>query len=203
MYHCITCVLDYTFFYTCFDVVYYFCTGHPPVEGSVNNKPTNHSDKPVTAQHITTHQDEFIDTIKSERCRLLKRIPKDSRILAAEKLSTILERIITKPDDAMLWLSLLRFSHACLAVPGGRGGRRHLSSLAAKVNKALDAYLLSTTQILQPVLHVRKRGPSTTDNIAARISEKLNDGASEEPSVWQPVKTRWLHTTKIHWLLYV
>ena len=113
-------------------------TGHPPVEGSVNNKPTDHSDKPVTAQHITAHQDEFIDTIKSERCRLLKRIPKASRILAAEKLSTILDRIITKPDDSMMWLSVLRFSHACLAVPGGRGGRRHLSSLATKVNKALD-----------------------------------------------------------------
>ena len=73
-------------------------TGHPPVEGSVNNKLTDHGDKPVncqpvTAQHIAAHQNEFIDTIKSERCRLLKRIPKASRILAAEKLSKILDRM--------------------------------------------------------------------------------------------------------------
>ena len=174
------CVLTIPQFYECRSHTpawpWLSSTGHPPVKGSVNNKLTDHSDTPVTAQHVTAHQDEFIDTIKSERCRFLKRIPKASRILAAEKLSTILDRIITKPDDSMLWLSILRFSRACLAVPGGRGGRRHLSSLAAKVNKALDAYLISTTQILQPVLHVRKSGPSTTDNIAARISEKLNDG---------------------------
>ena len=62
-----------------------------------------------------------------------------------------------------------------MPVPGARGGKRHISSLASKVNKALDAYL-STTQSPQPVHQSNTRRASTTDNIAARISEKLDDG---------------------------
>ena len=60
--------------------------------------------------------EDLIDVIRAERCRVLKRIPKASRIPAAEKMSAILERIIANPDEPTLWSDLLRFTHACLAV---------------------------------------------------------------------------------------
>ena len=154
-------------------------TGHLPVDGSVNNKIIESSNdtqanKHSVATHVTTDSQELIDVIRSERCRLIKRIPKASRTSTADKLSTILDRIITDPDDPAL--CLLRFSHACLAVPGGRGGKRHLSSLAAKVNKALDAYLSTTYDLPQQTQQFKLQRKSTTNNMTARISEKLEDG---------------------------
>jgi hypothetical protein len=120
-------------------------------------------------------QEDIIDTIKAERCRLLKRIPKASRALAADKLATVLSRIIAKSDDKVAWCDLLRFSYACFAVPGGRAGKRHQQSLTAKVNIALNAYP-NISQRPQSNQQPRRRRVGNADNIAARISEKLEDG---------------------------
>ena len=102
------------------------CAGNgcPPVDGSVNvgGRRSETSSSQSTAQLLSGDTPELIDVLRSERCRLLKRIPKASRSLAADKLSTLLERIVADPDDTQRWNDLLRFSHACLGVPGGRGG---------------------------------------------------------------------------------
>jgi hypothetical protein len=120
--------------------------------------------------------EDLIDAIKAERCRVLKRIPKASRIPAAEKMSAILERIIANPDEPTLWSDLLRFTHACLAVPGRRGGKRHLSSLTSQVNNALDAYPSAMRQMKLSKQSNGHRPIASVDKITARISEKLEEG---------------------------
>jgi len=120
-------------------------------------------------------REDIIDTIKAERCRLLKRIPKLSRTIADDKLATVLSRIIVKSDDRMAWRDLLLFSYACFAVPGGRAGKCHHQSLTAKVNNALNAFP-NISQYPQSNEQPRRRRVGNVDNFAARISEKLEDG---------------------------
>ena len=151
-------------------------TGCPPLEGSV-------SCKQVISNEITTvfpiatgdHHKDLIDTIRSERCRLLKRIPKASRALAADKLATVLAHIITNSEDTLAWGDLLRFSYACFAVPGGRGGKRHHQSLTTKVNNTLNAYPNISPRI-QSIQQPIRRRVGIVYKFASRISEKLEDG---------------------------
>ena len=58
----------------------------------------------------------------SSSARVLKRIPRASRHLAATKLAAILDVVVEK-NDATSWNRLLRFSSRCLTLPkrGGRG----------------------------------------------------------------------------------
>jgi len=155
-------------------------TGRQPVEGSICLKdPDLNATQPTTfiASANDNSQQDLLHSITSERCRVLKRIPKASRALAAEKLSAVLSRIVANPEDFSSWNDLLRFSFACLAVPGGRGGKHHQSNLTSKVNTALNAYpdrpVSCSSQLNK---QFSKRSATTTDNIASRISEKLEEG---------------------------
>ena len=150
-------------------------TGCPPIEGSVSCKQAVSSEITTTAIATGNHQEDLIDIIRAERCRLLKRIPKASRALAADKLATVLARIIAKSDDTTAWSDLLRFSYACFAVPGGRAGKRHHQCLTAKVNNSLNAYP-NISQRSQSNRQPSRRRFGNAYNIAARISEKLEDG---------------------------
>ena len=71
-------------------------------------------------------------SVISSRAKLLKYVPKASRMLAADKLSSILQSVIDNPDDIKTWKQLLRFGNCCFKVPGDRGGKHHRSSLASK-----------------------------------------------------------------------
>jgi len=82
----------------------------------------------------------LFESVVEARCRVLKHIPKASRSLAAEKLASLLERLISTPDNIELWSQLLRFENSCFRVPGERGGKRHLSSLASQVNRAISDF---------------------------------------------------------------
>ena len=62
--------------------------------------------------------------------KILKRILRSSRELAATKLAAILEAVIVE-NDVTTWMRLLNFPGRCLRVPM-RGGRR--CSLARQVN---------------------------------------------------------------------
>ena len=66
-------------------------------------------------------------------CKVLKRIPRASRMPAANKLATILDDIVRRNDDAS-WDRLFRFCYRCLRVLK-RGGHRR--SLAGEVNLLL------------------------------------------------------------------
>ena len=66
--------------------------------------------------------------------RVLKRVPRASRHLAATKLARILEDVAEKNDSGS-WSRLFKFGRRCLAVPR-RGGRRR--KLASAVNAKLQ-----------------------------------------------------------------
>ena len=72
------------------------------------------------------------DVIQS--VRVLKRVPRASRHLAATKLARILEDVSEKNDSGS-WSRLFKFGRRCLAVPR-RGGRRR--KLASAVNAQLQ-----------------------------------------------------------------
>ena len=84
--------------------------------------------------------DSLMQVITSFRCRILKRIPRGSRTLAAEKLSSVLIEINSNPESVNAWNELLVFGKACLQVPGQRGGKRHAEKLTSKENQALAAF---------------------------------------------------------------
>ncbi len=152
-------------------------SGQPPVDGSVTCKQSEAEVKitqETSGDCLDPHQ--LIHILKADRCRVLKRLPKASRSLAAGKLATLLARIVASPDELMAWSDLMRFSFTCFAIPGGRGGKRHLSSLTSKVNRALRAYPLVIERTTPSVNRTDKTRPSTKDNLAARISEKLEEG---------------------------
>ena len=71
--------------------------------------------------------------LRPSSVRIVKRIPRASRHLAAIKLAGILDEVTDK-NDITSWTRLSTFSSRCLAVPK-RGGRRR--SLATAVNAQL------------------------------------------------------------------
>jgi hypothetical protein len=119
---------------------------------------------------------DLIDAIKSVKCRVLKRIPKGSRMRAADKFASIVGRIVAEPDNLSAWRDLLLFGYSCLGVPGQRGGKRHHSSLASKINAAIDAYPSVVRKPAPATASRAARKQTGVNNIAARVSEKLEEG---------------------------
>jgi len=69
----------------------------------------------------------------------------------------------------------LLFSYTCLGVPGQRGGRRHKSSLATRVNKAVSDFP-TVVQSSQGDRRQKLSASRSTSNFAARVSSKLEEG---------------------------
>ena len=100
--------------------------------------------------------------------------PKRHEYRRKKKLAEALRQIVADPDCVEKWRHLLTFSFSCFGIPGQRGGKRHLSSLASKVNAAIANFPAVSTPPVQQQKVVKTRPPS--DNIAARVSAKLEDG---------------------------
>ena len=100
--------------------------------------------------------------------RILKRIPRASRHLAATKLAEILDDVTDK-NDLGSWFRLSRFSSRCLAVPK-RGGRRR--SLAAAINMQLREELDAPIQPPRQLSASR----DVLSSLARRVSSKLEEG---------------------------
>jgi len=161
-------------------------TGQLPVDGSIASSQHSKSAlQPSTSSNSvgdTTNCSEVLQTstnimdlLNMNRRRVLKRVPRSSRVPAANKLADLLHEVTSDPDAVDKWVNLLLFTYSCLCVPGQRGGKRHLSSLASKVNKAIASFPavslpLSTTQ------HKTTKQRRPLDNLAARVSGKLEDG---------------------------
>jgi hypothetical protein len=82
----------------------------------------------------------LLDSVVKARLQMLKYIPKASRVLAAAKLSTVLDRVAADPSCIDAWRQLLLFACSCFGV-SAHGGKKHPSSLATKVNNLLSDYL--------------------------------------------------------------
>ena len=117
-------------------------------------------------------------SVLSSRAKLLKYIPKASRMLAADKLSNTLQSVIDKPDDIKTWKQLLRFGNCCLKVPGDRGGKRHRSSLASKVNHSLANFESNdgSQQITQPPSKIFNRRSEDFVLCRSEVNQQITVG---------------------------
>jgi hypothetical protein len=84
-------------------------------------------------------------------------------------------RIRYNPNSNKISEFWLLFGFVCLAVPGQRGGRRHSSKLAAKLNSIISDHPANMEDVshLQPPQQHRRNGHSS---LADRVSARLEDG---------------------------
>ena len=109
--------------------------------------------------------------LRPSSVRIVKRIPRASRHLAATKLAGILGEVTDK-NDISSWTRLSTFSSRCLALPK-RGGQRR--SLATAVN----AQLRDESELPTQPPHQSSEPRVTRDplsNLAKRVSSKLEEG---------------------------
>ena len=136
-----------------------------------NSSVTNHRcpqmEAPPNSSYTTASTAPFVNP---GRCigRILKRIPKASRALAAQKLTSILIAINSK-NDAESWERLFLFPRRCLTAPKRGGHRRNLGSA---VNQAIQ----TETDIPEQSISKRRQSHNSTKDLAARVSAKLEDG---------------------------
>lgn len=161
-------------------------TGQRPmshVGSDVNNQSrldlTTTSFSDPTQQLTSAERFDIVEFLRSRKPRLLKRIPKASRVLAAEKLSFLLSAVNDNPDNVEAWNRLLMFPKCCLCVPNQRGGKT--KNLATKINKQLNAFP-STVAECESFENSRTRKSKSSKNVdsfiqlARRVSEKIEDG---------------------------
>ena len=128
------------------------------------------SDREVDSQTL-------LDTVMGAKCRILKFIPKASRTLAASKFTVVVQRILADPDNINLWQQFLLFTYRCFGI-GERGGKRHNTKLATKVNNAINDFMSdnhppSTSDGQRKKRKVESKHDS---NLAARVSAKIEEG---------------------------
>ena len=159
------------------------CTGSSqlPIDGSISNSQPQGSmgssipsSTEATTKPCNKSSKEIIDLLLAKQGKVLKRIPKASRILAAERFVKVLTGVISDADSVDKWIELLLFGVVCFAVPGNRGGKKHCSSLATKVNQVLISFPLNSET---PNKANKPRNfKQTPSSLAARVSNKLEDG---------------------------
>jgi hypothetical protein len=138
-------------------------------------------------QHLTDERqaERLLDSVVDARGPILKFIPKASRLLAASKLTTVLDRVVAAPDNISAWDQLLLFAYSCFGV-AVRAGQKHKTktktSLATKVNRALSDYLTVGPQPQVAAVNSSKKKKekktSSDDlrNLKARVSAKIEEG---------------------------
>ena len=151
------------------------CPGsrRPPVSGGVGNEEAGDPPRAPTSDIVLTSSTTAAAGLPPRSTeKILKRIPKASRLQAGRKMATILEDIVWRNDHAA-WDRLARFPSRCLRAPK-RGGRR--CSLASKVNRQLDleAHSAEFTVSSGPKHSGCRFFPK--DSLAARVSAKLEEG---------------------------
>jgi hypothetical protein len=119
---------------------------------------------------LTVNTSSIMEFFRYRRLRLLKRIPKASRIQAADKLSSLLSAVTANSEDVNSWNQ----------VPDSRGGKKLDTSLATKVNKNIAAFPSSFSVEAQSVDSSRQKQKFSENadpqHIARRVSEKIEDG---------------------------
>jgi len=174
-------------------------SGCVPVDGSITQPPSFGSGDGAAASQPFSITDpdssgtrtdqqlaqQLLDIVVEARGggRVLKYIPKASRLQAATNLSVILDRVKENPDNMDAWKQLLLFTPSCFRVTE-RGGKRHRSSLTTQVNKALCNFMSTDyqSQQQQPAAAAastckkKKTTQNELSNLAARVSAKMEEG---------------------------
>jgi hypothetical protein len=151
-------------------------------DGNSQQRRSAYGDSANSVDEMTS--DDFLNQLRDGmQCRLLKRIPKASRLAVAEKLAMLLSVIIKSPNNLQAWIDLTLFPRCCLKVPGGRGGCKHQKALAGKLNEVIHAIpgrpmatigLHCTNRVA--AVHKSYSKQTELERMAARVSEMLKDG---------------------------
>lgn len=125
-------------------------------------------DFPESRKQESYVEDElkYISRYKA-KIRLLKRIPKGARVLAANKLSTIVNECISKNFESS-WENLMLFSFKSLYIPD----KSTSSSLVASVKNNISKFTLP------PIKNLNQRKKKTLNNedeLIAKIEAKVAD----------------------------
>ena len=152
------------------------CTGSGMLIVSPSSSITATSAPVSVGSTTSTGVTSDVTTVNSFRptsVRIVKRISRASRHLAATKLASILMDA-TIENDVESWNRLFNFSSGCLAVPRRGGHRRSLASLIntqlQEERNSIPSQLHRSSYLQSTSNHV------TTSNLAKRVSSKLEDG---------------------------
>jgi hypothetical protein len=144
-------------------------SGCPPVSlaDSTLQLTVTHTLKSTTVDVIQSDSNNqldsqaLLDSVIKAICRVLKYIPKASRLQATAKLTEVLDYILADPDNVNFWQQFLLFTYSCFGV-GERGGKRHNRSLATRVNHALSDFTSTSSCRSQPTVTIKKKSRLTT-----------------------------------------
>ena len=92
--------------------------------------------------------DNYVNTALSD-VRVLKRVPKDSRVPLAESLSVKINDIVCNVEDITKWLSFFNALLVFLEQPK-RSGRKHSTSMSSLINKKIRSKLRVTSKTPSP-----------------------------------------------------
>jgi hypothetical protein len=153
-------------------------SGHVPASDSVvdNRDTTDMMHMPIS-ESVTLNGDVILSRLIQGRQKILKRLPRASRAIAAEKLASLLAAVIDDSTNLVAWSNLLLCAPMCFSAPGDRGGKKRQSSLTSKVNSVLKEYPNVKSE---PATVVAFRGQrkqrSAVNVLSARVSAKIEDG---------------------------
>ena len=110
---------------------------------------------------------------------MVKKVPRGSRVQAADAYSTLLEAVLTNPSDIGHWTRLFAFPYNCLRVPK-RGGKHQKQSLASKINRNIREFFTSHTGV-EPARTSRKPAKQRElkppeEHLRTLVRDKLNNG---------------------------
>ena len=118
---------------------------------------------------------ESLVTFLSQPKKVLKRVPRKSRLTVARKLTSLIEQVVAR-NDIPSSTRLMSFPKMCLATPS-RGGKRW--NLASLVNKQVLQEPGSLTTSVPTVQSLRRSEKCTMnksiDQLATRVSSKLEE----------------------------
>ncbi len=110
---------------------------------------------------------KYIGTYK-RKFRLLHRIPKGARILAASMLTSILNDCISNNDDETAWENLLLFSYKALHAPE----KSKSNSLVASVKLNISNFVLPHVNNLKGY---KRNAKTTEEKLIERVEAKVAD----------------------------
>ena len=153
----------------------------PPqdVSASLSQTKTQLNESPLSCQP-TDDPHTLLSDIRFVKGRILRFVPRGSRVQWASTLTECIDRILQDPADPAYWRRLLLAPSLCLKQPE-RGGHNRRPSLASVVNKQCSTFLSSSDllSVATPsdTSHTRVRKFRNNDSrLPGIVSRKLDEG---------------------------
>lgn len=105
---------------------------------------------------------------------IIKHIPKSARHHCASQLKSVIDNIVSKPEDLHAWSNLFNFGNTMLLAPP-RGGKKHNLTSIIKNRLATDALNIPSDNQHQ-AKNVRRKAKNERSLLSALVSSKIDDG---------------------------